>query len=82
MKFENLYDLVFCRPVDGQNTVEASQQQFDAGHVQLTQHTQPSNNPADGTFRQPLPPGIVRPRMPLQPNILIRNPIGKEIVIF
>ena len=58
---------------------ENSQQQFDGGPVQLPQHPQQSSNsvnPTEGTFRQPLPPGAARPRMPIQPNVMIRNPIG------
>ncbi|XP_024945171.1 histone-lysine N-methyltransferase 2C isoform X3 [Cephus cinctus] len=61
---------------DGQNNGDTGQQQFESGHVQLPQHSQPSGNTGEGTFRHPLPPGIVRPRMPVQPNVLIRNPIG------
>ena len=65
--------------LDGQNANEAPQQQFDVNQVQLQQHQQQqSNNPTEGTFRQPLPPGAARPRMPnVQPNVLIRNSIGK-----
>ena len=60
-----------------------NQQQFDPTQVQQLQqqqqHVQPSQtSPADGTFRQPLPPGTVRPRLPVQQsNLLIRNQIGK-----
>lgn len=65
---------------DGQNNTENNQQQFEAGHVQLQQHPQVQNNSSEGTFRHPLPPGIVRPRMPIQPNVLIRNSIGMHII--
>lgn len=66
--------IYFCN-LDGQNNSESNQQQFEAGHVQLPQHSQVPSNTGEGTFRHPLPPGIVRPRM-IQPNVLIRNPIG------
>jgi len=65
---------------DGQNNTENNQQQFEAGHVQLQQHSQVQNNSSEGTFRHPLPPGIVRPRMPIQSNILIRNSIGMHAI--
>jgi len=61
---------------DGQNNTDSNQQQFEASHVQLQQHSQAQSNAGEGTFRHPLPPGIIRPRMPIQPNVLIRNPIG------
>lgn len=64
------------RFLDGQSNTENNQQQFDTGHVQLPQHSQATNNTGEGTFRHPLPPGIVRPRMPIQSNVLIRNQIG------
>ncbi|XP_043479344.1 histone-lysine N-methyltransferase 2C-like isoform X5 [Leptopilina heterotoma] len=62
-------------PQDGQNPGEVLPQQFETGQIQLPQHPQLSGKSAEGTFRQPLPPGIVRPRMP-QPNVFVRNPIG------
>lgn len=65
-----------CLPSDGQGGSDTAQPQFDGGHTQLPQHSQASGNTGEGTFRHPLPPSIVRPRMPIQPNILIRNPIG------
>ncbi|CAD6215553.1 GSCOCG00000363001-RA-CDS [Cotesia congregata] len=49
----------------------AADQQFEPTHVQIPQHAQPANN-VEGTFRHPLPPGI-RPRMPIQLNVFIRN---------
>ncbi|XP_011303059.1 histone-lysine N-methyltransferase 2C isoform X3 [Fopius arisanus] len=51
------------------------QQQFEQGHVQISQHVQPAPNNVEGTFRHPLPPGM-RPRMPLQLNVFIRNSQG------
>lgn len=78
--------MLYCNcllDVDGQNNSESSQQQFETSHVQLSQHSQmPGNSGNEGTFRHPLPPGIVRPRMPIQPNVLIRNPIGTPIGMF
>jgi len=66
--------------LDGPNNTENNQQQFEAGHVQLQQHSQVQNNSSEGTFRHPLPPGIVRPRMPIQSNVLIRNSIGMHAI--
>lgn len=60
---------------DGQQSAEPVQQQFDPGHVQLSQHTQQTTNSIEGTFRHPLPPGM-RPRMPIQLNVFIRNSSG------
>jgi len=31
---------------------------------------------ADTTFRQPLPPALVRPRLPSQGSVVIRGPVG------
>ncbi|XP_046742436.1 histone-lysine N-methyltransferase 2C-like isoform X3 [Diprion similis] len=64
---------------DGQSVSENPQPQFDGSHPQLPQHSQASGNTGEGTFRHPLPPGIVRPRMPIQPNVIIRNPIGLNV---
>lgn len=30
----------------------------------------------DGTFRQPLPPALARPRLPSQSNVVIRSPVA------
>ncbi|XP_063990116.1 histone-lysine N-methyltransferase 2C-like isoform X3 [Diachasmimorpha longicaudata] len=54
---------------------EGVPQPFEQGHVQISQHIQPAPNNVEGTFRHPLPPGI-RPRMPLQLNVFIRNSQG------
>lgn len=62
---------------DSQNNSESSQQQFDTSHPQLPQHSQVSGN--EGTFRHPLPPAIVRSRMPVQSNVLIKKPIASNI---
>lgn len=47
----------------------------------VQQQAPPSPHPVtaantDGTFRQPLPPALARPRLPSQGNIVIRSPTG------
>lgn len=74
-KIKFLHFNYFCNS-DGQNNSENNQQHFEANHVPLQQHSQMPSNTGEGTFRHPLPPGIIRPRLPIQPNLLIRNSIG------
>lgn len=69
----HIFQISLYQFLDSQNNTE-SNQQFDTGHVQLPQ--QAASSTGEGTFRHPLPPGIVRARMPIQPNVLIRNQIG------
>ncbi|PSN55751.1 hypothetical protein C0J52_04799, partial [Blattella germanica] len=61
--------------------VQQQQQQQTAVHFDSSPGAQPtptsphpvSATNSDGTFRQPLPPALVRPRLPSQTNVVIRT---------
>lgn len=51
------------------------QQQQQQQQTPTSPHTVTATN-SDGTFRQPLPPALARPRLPAQGSVVIRTPTG------